>query len=140
MASKTTLTTGRYYIKYGEKYLTNTKPNGKGGEPEFLAKNSDPDMLAVQQWDITLVSSTNRYKIASATDQRYLNEICAFGTNPYNENWNTYNFFKKNNLYAIQNDGNGGTGFWLIDKNRFYTGAESYDDSNYVVEFVPIKD
>ena len=139
VASKTTLTTGRYYIKYGEKYLTNTKPNGKGGEPEFLAKNSDPDMLAVQQWDITLVSSTNRYKIASATDQRYLNEICAFGTNPYNENWNTYNFFKKNNLYAIQNDGNGGTGFWFIDNNRFYTGSESYDDSNYVVEFVPIK-
>jgi hexosaminidase len=138
IASKVMPESGNYYIKYGNKYLTNTNYNGSGGNPTFQNMITYSALKPNQHWTITRVSATNRYKIVNTRDGRYLNELVAFGVNPYSDLWNTYNFYKKDSLYAIQNDGNSGKGFWYVENNRLNAGDESYDPENYVVELIPV--
>lgn len=134
LATKVTLSDGIYYIKNGEKYLTNTAP--RGSAPTLQAKSTN---LTTQQFKITTDPVSKRHKIVSATDEtKYLNELAAFGTNEYYSSWNTYNFYMKNGLYAIQNDGDAGKKFWVSNGDRFNQGEEVYEDSNYIVEFIPV--
>ena len=67
-----------YYIKYGEGYLSNTNVAGSGGFPSFKALSTVK--TASQQWRLTLDTTTDRYKLVSAIDNRYVNELGAFGT------------------------------------------------------------
>lgn len=138
IASKVMPESGNYYIKYGNKYLTNTNYNGSGGNPTFQNMITYSALKPNQHWTVTRVSATNRYKIVNTRDGRYLNELVAFGVNAYSDLWNTYNFYKKDSLYAIQNDGNSGKGFWYVENNRLNAGDESYDPENYVVELIPV--
>jgi hypothetical protein len=115
------------YIMDGEgRYLTNTNMNGAGGVPEFMAKKEDDSQL----WQFNLVDETGRFSLTSAADGRYVNELCYFGTNQYNAQWNTYILFEKGGAFAIRNAGHGGSNFWVVDGNRASTAniplAEAY--------------
>lgn len=138
IATKVMPQSGNYYIKYGNKYLTNTNYNGSGGNPTFQNMITYSAVKPNQHWTVTLVPATNRYKIVNSRDGRYLNELVAFGVNPYSDLWNTYNFYQKDSLFAIQNDGNSGKGFWYVDNNRLNAGDEAYEDENYTVELIPV--
>ncbi len=133
LATKLKLKDGIYFIKAGEKYLTNTA--AKGSAPTFNTKSAN---VATQKFKITTDPVTNRHKIVSASDEtKYINELGVFGTNAYYSTWNTYNFYLKNGFYAIQNDGDAGKGFWFLDGTRFSKTDEVYEDFNYFVEFIP---
>ena len=115
------------YILDGEgRYLTNTSVNGVGGTPEFMEKSGDDSQL----WRFTLVDETGRFNLTSVADERYVNEVCNFGTNPYNPMWNTYILLEKGGAFAIRNAGNGGTHFWIVNGKHPSTAtiplAEAY--------------
>ena len=115
------------YIIDGEgRYLTNMAVNGVGGRPEFTAKTDDDSQL----WRFNLVDETGRFNLISAADNRYVNEIPAFGTNAYNPGWNTYVLQEKCGVYSIRNAGNSGNNYWVIDGNHLSTAnvplAESF--------------
>lgn len=137
LATKAQIAPGDYYVKYGDLYWTNNNPGGSGGTPTFSAKlpvGND----STQFWTITLDAQSSRYKIVNAKDKRYLNELAVFGTNPYYSSWNSYNFYLKNNLYAIQNDGDAGKGVWSFSNNQLTAGPEIYDEGNYILTLVPV--
>ena len=115
------------YIIDGEgRYLTNTTVNGVGGTPEFMAKRDDVSQL----WHFNLVDETGRFNLVSAADGRYVNEVCNFGTNPYNPLWNTYVLQEKGGMFSIRNSGNGGNNYWVLNGKHLSTAniptAESF--------------
>ena len=123
-----------YYIKSGETYLTNNNVKGSGSFPTFkslIANNS-----ASQQWTLTVDAATDRYKLASTADTRYVNELGAFGTNAYSSAWNTYVLTEMDNKFAIQNAGSGGASFWANTGGRMTTSAEIRQNS-YLFELIP---
>ena len=115
-----------YIIDSEGRYLTNTSVNGVGGTPEFMEKKDDDSQL----WQFNLVDETGRFNLTSAADGRYVNEVCNFGTNPYNPLWNTYVLLEKGGAFAIRNAGNGGTNFWIVNGKHTSTAniplAEAY--------------
>ena len=115
-----------YIIDSEGRYLTNTSVNGVGGTPEFVAKKDDDSQL----WQFNLVDETGRFNLTSVADGRYVNEVCNFGTNPYNPLWNTYVLLEKGGAFAIRNAGNGGTNFWIVNGKHTSTAniplAEAY--------------
>ena len=115
-----------YIIDSEGRYLTNTSVNGVGGTPEFMAKKDDDSQL----WQFNLVDETGRFNLTSAADGRYVNEVCNFGTNAYNPQWNTYVLLEKGGAFAIRNAGNGGTNFWIVNGKHISTAniplAEAY--------------
>lgn len=138
LATKVMPKSGVYYIKRGNTYLTNTNYNGSGGNPAFQYKLTHEAVRANQHWTVTYIAATKRYNIVNTRDGRYVNELGDFGKNPYSDLWNTYHFYQKDSLFAIQNNGNSGKGFWYFDANRLKAGGESYDEDNYIVELVPV--
>lgn len=77
-----------YYIKDGNRYLTNSNIKGSGGTPTF---KDVTEPTKAQEWKISVDTSyKNCYKITSYADDRYINEYGAFGTNQYYGDWNTY--------------------------------------------------
>lgn len=135
LQSKTKITDGIYYIKQGDKYLTNTAEVGSAPTFQDKAENS-----ATQQFKIFLIPATNRYRIESATDAtKYINEVGDFGANTYSHDWNTYIFYSKDDMYAIQNAGNSGKAFWSVSNNRIQRGGDSYENSNYIINLEPAK-
>ena len=100
-----------YIIDNDGRYLTNTNVNGVGGTPEFMPKSDD----ASQLWLFCLVDETGRFSLNSAADGRYVNELCNFGTNDYNATWNTYVLQEKGGMFSIQNAGNAGRNYWVVD-------------------------
>lgn len=123
-----------YYLKYGEGYLSNTNVAGNGGFPSF--KTLSAVKTASQQWRLTLDVATDRYKLVSAVDNRYINELGAFGSNAYLASWNTYNLTELGGLFAIQNAGDAGSKFWTVSSGRITTGNEGRNDS-YLFELIP---
>ena len=102
-----------YYIMDADgRCLTNMSVNGVGGTPEFTARREGDK---AQLWRFTLVEETGRYSLTSVADDRYVNEICNFGTNGYNPLWNTYILLEKGGIFAIRNAGNGGNSFWIVN-------------------------
>ena len=89
-----------YYLKSGNKYLTNTNVKGSGGTPTFKSVKKPS---AAHEWKITIDSNgKNCYKIVSNADGRYLNEKGVFGTNQYYSDWNTYNITKMGDKFSLQ--------------------------------------
>ena len=118
-----------YIIDAEGRYLTNTSINGVGGTPEFAAKADDNSQL----WRFNLVEETGRFNLTSAADERYVNEVCNFGTNPYNPQWNTYMVQEKGGMFSIRNAGNGGNNYWIVNGRHPSTAniplAESFQFS-----------
>ena len=131
---------GEYYIKYNGKYLTNV--SATSSYPTFKA---DEDFVnpTRQYWTITLDMATNRYKIVSSHDNRYVNEKGAFTTNnttnPYESAWHSYNIYRLNGKYAIQNAGSAGDKYWKASTTRLQTGTSNqWSTDNYIIEIIPV--
>ena len=96
-----------------------------------------------QYWTITLDMATNRYKIVSSHDNRYVNEKGAFTTNnttnPYESAWHSYNIYRLNGKYAIQNAGSAGDKYWKASTTRLQTGTSNqWSTDNYILEIIPV--
>ncbi|MDY4459115.1 MAG: beta-N-acetylglucosaminidase domain-containing protein [Alloprevotella sp.] len=131
---------GEYYIKYNGKYLTNV--SATSSYPTFKA---DEDLVnpTRQYWTITLDMATNRYKIVSSHDNRYVNEKGAFTTNnttnPYESAWHSYNIYRLNGKYAIQNAGSAGDKYWKASTTRLQAGTSNqWSTDNYILEIIPV--
>lgn len=132
-----TLEENKNYMIRNEKglYLTNNNVGGSGGNPVFMALKSP--LNTVQAWKFTVDSTTKRFKMVSARDNRYVNEKGNFGTNAYISSWNTYGITESGGLFSIQNAGDAGTDFWFVDGNRIsYSSDISLSDS-YVFTLIP---
>lgn len=123
-------------IKAGKKYailneagefLTNTNPNGTGGAPKFQERKGTTNKA--QYWTFTLDKSQGRYKLTSARDNRYVNELGEFGTNQYYADWNTYFLLNRSGFFSIQNGGSARPYFWYIDGDRIYSKEMDRNDS-----------
>jgi hyaluronoglucosaminidase len=123
-----------YYIKSGDLYLSNNNVSGSGGNPGFKALATTK--LKSQQWNFVADATTDRYKIISAADSRYINELGAFGTNAYFASWNSYVLTEMGGLFAIQNAGDAGTNFWSVSNSRINKGNETLQNS-YIFEIIP---
>lgn len=113
------LENGVYYIRYMNRYLTNSEPNTAGSAPRFLM-GRDTIRPQRQEWQISIDPETNRYKIVNLEDRRYLNENGQFSagneTNPYEAAWHSYKITRlANGKYAIQNSGNAGDKYWTTN-------------------------
>jgi hypothetical protein len=123
-------------IKEGKKYailneagdfLTNENPSGTGGAPKFKARSGRSNKS--QYWKFSYDASQGRYKLTSASDGRYVNELGEFGTNQYYADWNTYFLLDRSGFFSIQNGGSAKPYFWYIDGNRIYSKEMSRNDS-----------
>ena len=124
------------YITYNGKYLTNNNVGGSGQTPTFKGRLAN-DTRKTQQWKLTVDSETGRYKLVSAADNRYVNELGAFGTNSYDATWNTYVISEVGGLYSIQNAGESGTEYWTVEDNRI-TDAGSNRDESFIFGIEPV--
>lgn len=122
-----------YYIIYNGKALENTNPSGSGGNPTFRKLNPESKR---QQWKLSVVDAVGRYKITSALDNRYVNELGEFGTNQFYNSWNTYILTELGGKYSIQNASDAGTDFWNTNGTRIQKGNLSRKDS-YIYEILP---
>lgn len=94
------------------RYLTNTNVGGVGGTPEFVERREGDNS---QLWSFNLVDETGRFSLTSVADGRYVNELCRFGVNQYNPQWNTYVLQEKGGVFSIRNAGHGGNNYWMIE-------------------------
>ena len=121
---------GIYYIKDGNKYLTNINIRGSGGNPVFQDVTS-PGLA--QEWLITPdASGKNYYKIVSKADGRYLNEKGVFGTNQYYSDWNTYLITMQGDMFSMrltQSATKDGVKFLVSDGTRLFEQAISHAES-----------
>lgn len=134
------LNDGKYYIKYNGKYLT----NASGSSNPTFSSTVDDFNPARQEWIISMDYNTNRYKIVSAQDNRYLNEKGNFTadetTHPYESAWHSYTITRLNGKYAIQNAGSAGDKYWTANGTRISEGsASAYSTENYIFELVPLE-
>ncbi len=123
-----------YYIKVGEQVLTNTNVRGSGGNPAL--RNLSTVKSVAQQWRLNVDATTDRYKLVSAADNRYVNELGAFGTNQFFASWNTYTLTELGGLFAFQNGGDAGTKYWTLNNGRIVAGNEGRNES-YLFELIP---
>ena len=79
-------------------------------------------------------SQTDRIKLVSAADGRYVNEKGEFGTNPYYATWNSYQLSELGSKFAIRNAGDAGTKYWKADTRIEYGDAPKTE--SYVFEIV----
>lgn len=138
------LENGNYYIKLDGKYLYNQHASAtRTGDYPTLAADIDDAQPQKCEWTISLDPATSRYKIVSTQDGRYLNETGAFWPhatqNPYDPAWHTYNIYRLNGRYAIQNAGSAGNKYWSSDGTRIVKGETSaYSFQNAIFEIIPV--
>lgn len=124
-----------YYIKDGERYLTNTNVGGSGGTPVFRIVNNPGD---AQLWKFTQDANADKlYKITSHADGRYINEYAVFGSNAYYPDWNTYLILMMDGKFSIQTTQEAGTHFWNINGNRLEQDGNIELSTSFVIEIVP---
>ncbi len=140
------LENGNYYIKVNGRYLTNQNAGASNtGDYPVLKPEVDITNPQKAEWNIAIDPVTERYKITSVQDGRYLNENGAFwasaSINPYEAVWHTYTLLRMNGLYAIQNGGSAGKHFWTADDTRVSksgnnTGTATIE--NFLFEIIPV--
>ena len=126
---------GRYHVRYNGAYLTNVSGSSN---PTFVA-NEDVVNPARQEWNFTLDAETERYKMVSAQDARYVNELGDFGTNSYLSVWNTYVVSMFCGKYAFRNAGSAGKAYWKVANQRISKGDEAWSYDNYVFDLEPLQ-
>lgn len=131
---KNTLAPGNYFFVVNNKFWTNTNPSGTGGKPSLLAQITDEASIDKQVWTFSL--DGGRYKIVSAKDGRYVNEVQNFGTNEYLQSWNTFNIYWNGEKYAIQNAGNSGQAYWSATSAAVTIGNTSVYPVNFLFDFI----
>ena len=127
-----------YYIKDGNRYLTNNNVKGSGGTPTFK-EVTEPG--AAQEWKITVdANGKNCYKITSNADNRYLNEYGIFGTNQYYSDWNTYLLTQMGDKWSLQwtqSAAKNGVQYLVVSDNRLEAKNVARSES-YTVNIVDI--
>lgn len=134
------LADGEYYIKYNDKFLSNGSgsSNNAPGNPSWRKQEDDINPNR-QVWKVRIDVNTGRYSIISLHDDRYVNELGNFGTNPYSADWNTYAITRLNGKYALQCGGSAGTKFMDATSTRINQGTRAnYDVKNFIFEFIPV--
>jgi len=139
-----TVENGIYFIKYNGRYLTNSSPNAGGSSPTLVARRDDIKPQS-QEWSIALDPSTDRYRIVSQLDSRYLNEAARFSvsmeSNPYDAAWHTFTISKQpDGRFAIRNGGSGGNAFWTVDAATMTIAparAQTTEKEASVFEIIP---
>ena len=125
-----------YYIKDGNRYLTNNNIKGNGGTPTF---NEIDEPSIAQEWKISIdTKGKNCYKITSNADNRYINEYGVFGTNQYYSDWNTYLITVMGNKYSLQwtqSAAKNGIQYIVVSGNRLAEKNVSRSES-YTVSLV----
>lgn len=131
---------GTYYIKVGDKYLT----NANGSTKPSLTATIDDINPGRQLWIVTLDPETQRYKIVNEWDKRYINEKGEFAanltTNPYESAWHSYEVYRIGNRFAIQNAGSAGNDFWGTDSRATRiqkSGNQTMGEDLFIFEIVP---
>lgn len=137
------LNEGVYFIKYNGEYLTNQSENVDGSVPRFVTSLDEANPKS-QQWNISVDATTNRYKIVSELNGRYLNEKGQFTvsnvTNPYEAAWHTYYILRlANGKYCIQNAGSAGNKFMTVSEARVQQGGSTVlEPANFLFDLVPV--
>ena len=125
-----------YYIKDGDRYLTNTNIKGSGGTPTFK-EVAEP--ATAQEWKIAPdTGGGNCYKITSNADGRYINEYGVFGTNQYYADWNTYLLTRMDDMWSIQwtqSAAKNGTSYIVVSGDRLEAKSIAQPES-YTVSIV----
>ena len=138
------LENGNYYIKVDGKYLYNKNASStRTGDYPVLTATIDDAQPQKCEWTITLDATTNRYKIVSTQDGRYVNEVGAFwasqSINPYDPAWHTYNIYRLNGKYAIQNADKAKTNYWSTNGSRIVqSDLKTYSYENAIFEIIPV--
>ena len=138
------LENGNYYIKVDGKYLYNKNASStRTGDYPTLTATIDDAQPQKCEWTITLDATTNRYKIVSTQDGRYVNEVGAFwasqSINPYDPAWHTYNIYRLNGKYAIQNADKAKTNYWSTNGSRIVqSDHKTYSYENAIFEIIPV--
>lgn len=125
------LDNGSYYIKVGGLYLSNPRD----GEAPILTAEEDNINPQRQEWVVTLDPNSERYKIVSAHDGRYLNQWCTFSGREFMHEINTYAITQQGSAYAIVNSEKIGGRYWNIE-NGVVTAKSAA--ANYIFEFIPL--
>ncbi len=131
---------GDYYIKYNDKFLSNGSGSSANAPTNPSWRKQEDDINPNRQiWKVRIDVNTGRYSILSLHDDRYVNELGNFGTNPYSADWNTYEITRLNGKYALQCGGSAGTKFWEANSTRINQGSRTaYDVKNFIFEFIPV--
>lgn len=127
---------GNYRIKFGDAFLGNPDAGAKGGNPVWQDAEDDvnPDR---QIWRITYEPEVDRYSIVNAKDGRYINELGAFGVNPYDASWNTFTIERVGDSFSVRNGGNGGDAYWVVKDGHLSRTRDVNDRSLF--RLVPVK-
>ncbi len=139
---------GTYFIRdtHG-RYLTDPAYAQAGVKAVFRVER-DTINPQTQEWTIAYDGNTGRYSITNNQARRYLNEVGAFGPNPFNAEWNTYEIQKQTAesdatpAYSIRNAGLGGTAWWVAVEDdeviQFVREAETMP-SVFTWQLQPVK-
>ena len=122
-----------YYIKDGDRYLTNNNINCSDGTPTFKAVT---EPTVAQEWKIAPdAGGQNCYKITSNADDRYVNEYGVFGTNQYYADWNSYLLTLMGDLWSIQwtqSAIKNGVQYLVVSGDRLEAKSVAYNESHTV--------
>lgn len=131
---------GEYYIKYNDKFLSNGSGSSNNSPSNPSWRKQEDDINPNRQiWKIRIDVNTGRYSITSLHDDRYVNELGNFGTNPYSADWNTYTITRLNGKYAMQCGGSAGTKFLEANSSRINRGElTGYNVKNFIFEIIPV--
>lgn len=127
---------GSYRIKLGDSFLGNPDAGGRGGNPVWQDAEDDvnPDR---QIWRITYDPEVDRYSIVNAKDGRYINEVGAFGVNPYDAAWNTFTIERDGDNFSLRNGGSGGDSFWVVKDGKISHTRNAAEKTLF--QLVPVK-
>lgn len=84
---------------------------------------------SAQKFIFSVDSETDRYKLVSATDQAYVNELGVFGTNQYYATWNSYIITDCGGKASIQNAGDAGSNYWYVEGNTISNKSMEAEES-----------
>lgn len=125
-----------YKIKAGDRYLGNPDAGKTGGAPVLQATEDDvnPDR---QIWRFVYDPETEGYSIVNAKDGRYLNDLCEFGTDPFDVNLHTFDVQPRDGGYVIINRSNGYLVYWEAKGDKVSRIYEP--DTQTVFQLIPVK-
>lgn len=136
-----TVENGTYYITVNGEYLGNPNTDGEVAAP-VLQDKRDEINPGRQLWIIRLDPKSGRYSITNEWDKRFINNEGSFGkADSFDSMRNTYSIFEENGKFAIQNDGQGGKGYWGVDDGhiRIDNARRLLGPEDYIFELVPAK-
>ena len=148
---------GTYFIRDAAgRYLTDPDYATPGAKAVFRTERDTINPQS-QEWTLAYNGVTGRYSIVNNQARRYLNEVGAFGRNPFSEEWNTYEIaatpqpaasaseattkgvkapgtdVTSSGTFSIRNAARGGTAWWIAATDD---DAITYTDDPLSVETV----